>query len=100
MNKHLEVHSIHVDTSMDADDLGQRIVTCIEQCSASYDVINLIKVKVGKSIRAYELEQVITPIRNAFDELKLTNYVFVPIIKGVIEDITVDYVKVIEDENN
>lgn len=100
MNKRLEVHSVHVNTNMDADDLGHRIVSCVEQCSASSDVVNLIKVKVGEPIKAYELEKILSPIKNAFDELELANCVFVPIIKGVIEDVTVDYIKVIEDETN
>ena len=88
MNKRLEVHSVHVNTNMDAEDFGNRLVTCIENCSNSTDVVNLIKVKVGELVRPYEVEKLLTPIKNAFKEQELTNCVFVPIIKGIIEDET------------
>ena len=100
MNKRVEVTGLQIDTNMDADDFGHRIVTCIKNCSTSTNVVNLIKVKVGDSVRAYELKKLLTPVIDAFKEQELTNCVFVPIIKGFIEDVTVDYIKVIDDETN
>ena len=100
MSKRVEVKGLNIDTNMNADDFNHHIVTCIKNCSNSVNVVNLIKVKVGESCKAYDLEKLLTLINDAFKEQGLTNCVFVPIKKGFIEDITVDYVKVFDDETN
>ena len=81
-------HSEHID----ADDYGQRLVDCFKQIDSS--VINIIKIKLGDSVSPDKIEKVVKGIRSDLKEMGATHCIFVPLIDGFIEDITIDHVEV------
>lgn len=100
MNKRLEAVNIQIDSNMDADDYGQRVVECVRKCNPDQNVVNLIKIKVG-DVTAEQIGRFIPDLRDMIKECGVTNCVFVPIGKRVgVKDITIDYIKVVDDEPN
>lgn len=94
-NKKLNPVDIKIDSCMDADDLGQRLVDCVRSIDADYNVVNLIKVHVGEDLMASDLPKLIKKlVSDPLQELGATNCVFVPIKPGVIENVTVDHIEV------
>ena len=89
-----------IDSNMDADDYGHRIIDCINNCNSEPGFINLVKIDVGQSRISWEnLDKLIKGIKNMFNECGATNCVFIPVGENsIIKDITIDYIKVINDE--
>ena len=99
MKKILNPVGINIEASVDADDLGQRLVDCVKQCSSNADVVNLIKIKVGDNMRPDSINNILThSICEPLKEMGVQNCIFVPLKTGYIEDITVDYIEVIKDD--
>lgn len=97
MNKRLEPVNITIESDMDADDLGHRIVDCVKDCHTESNVINLIKVHVGNM----KCEQFTNAVQFISEHLKhqgLDNCIFVPIGGSGIKDISIDYIKIVEEE--
>lgn len=93
--KYLKPVGIELDTCLDADDLGQRLVDCIRQIDANANVVNLIKIHVGKHLTKEMFPTVIEEnIIKPLNEMGATNCIFVPLLEGFIEDITVDHIEV------
>ena len=98
MKKILNPVGINIETSMDADDLGQRLVDCVRQCSSDANVVNLIKIKVGDNMRLDSIHDALRDIIcEPLKEMGVSNCIFVPLKEGFIEDITIDYIEVVED---
>ena len=99
MNKRLEPVNITIDSNMDADDLGHRIVNCVRDCHTESNVVNLIKIDVGNM----KVEQFMNAIQFISDHLKhqgVDNCIFVPICadgNNGIKDISIDYIKIVEE---
>ncbi len=91
-----------VDSSMDADDYGHRITECIQQLNSDISIVNLVKIDFGNSrIPCEELTHFLKNLKDMFESLNVKNCVFVPIGERCgIKDITVDYIKVIDDDVN
>ena len=99
MKKILNPVGINIESSMDADDLGQRLVDCVRQCSSDANVVNLIKIKVGYNMRLDSIHDALRHIIcEPLKEMGVSNCIFVPLKEGFIEDITIDYIKVVEDD--
>ena len=96
--KKLKPINIQIDDCMDADDYGHRLTECIEQMSENTNVVNLVKVRVGDNIRLENLMHILQNIAEDIREIGAKNCVFVPLKKGFIEDVTVEYIEVINDE--
>ena len=97
--KKLNPVDIKIDASMDADDLGQRIVECFRAVSSDSDVVNLVKIHIGEKMSLQEFQKtipsmLIKPLRR----MGAKNCIFVPIRKDYIEDITIDHIEVIDNE--
>ena len=91
---------LDIDTeSIDADDYGHRLTECISQVIDSEKVVNLVKIKLGERVSKEKLQNILLPIQRDLQEMGATNCVYVPIIKGYIEDIAVDHVEVKYDTN-
>jgi hypothetical protein len=89
---------IDVDSDMDADDYGHRLTECIEQMSENTNVVNLVKVRLGDRISVEHFMRIIQNVAKDIQEMGAKNCVYVPLKKGWIEDITVDYIGVVNDD--
>ena len=98
--KKLEPVNIHVETCMDADDLGHRLTECIQGMSNDSSVVNLVKIHAGDSTSLSELVRQCEYISDQLRRMGATNCVFVPLREGYIEDVTVDYIKVVDDDTH
>lgn len=96
--KKLKPVNIQLDDCMDADDYGQRLTECIEQMSENTDVVNLVKVRIGDNITSETFMHILKNIAKDIREMGAKNCVYVPLKKGLIEDITIEYIKVVDDE--
>lgn len=98
--KRLEPVNLKIDTDLDADDFGQRIVDCVRNCNPDLNIVNIVKIDVGDArIPRENFAHFVKSIRDMFIEVGAKNCVFIPIGNSVgIKDITIDYVKVVEDE--
>lgn len=96
--KKLKPVNIQIDDCMDADDYGHRLTECIEQMSENTNVVNLVKVRVGDNVTSETLMKILQNVANDIREMGAKNCIYVPLKKGLIEDITVEYIKVVDDE--
>ena len=98
--KRLEPVNLKIDTDLDADDFGQRIVDCVRNCNPDLNIVNIVKIDVGDArIPKEDFSHFIKNIRDMFVEVGAKNCVFIPIGNSVgVKDITIDYIKVVEDE--
>lgn len=96
--KKLKPVNIQLDDCMDADDYGHRLTECIEQMSENTNVVNLVKVRIGDNISAEHFMHIIKTVAEDIREMGAKNCVYVPLKKGLIEDITIEYIEVINDE--
>lgn len=98
--KRLEPVNLKIDTDLDADDFGQRIVDCVRNCNPDLNIVNIVKIDVGDArIPKEDFAHFVKSIRDMFIEVGAKNCVFIPIGNSVgIKDITIDYVRVVEDE--
>lgn len=97
--KRLEPVNLKIDTNLDADDFGQRIVDCVRNCNPDLNVVNIIKIEVGDTrISKEAFAYFIKDIRDMFIEVGAKNCVFIPIGNSVgVKDITIDYIRVVQD---
>ena len=87
--------------SIDADDYGHRLVECVRSMNTNNDVINLVKIHIGDMLNINNFNHVIpNMIVKPLREMGANNCVFVPIVKGYIEDITIDYIEVKHESDN
>ncbi len=96
--KKLKPVNIQLDDCMDADDYGHRLTECIEQMSENTNVVNLVKVRVGDNISAEQFHRILKNVAEDIREMGAKNCVYVPLKKGLIEDITIEYIEVVNDE--
>ena len=96
--KKLKPVNIQIDDCMDADDYGHRLTECIEQMSENTNVVNLVKVRIGDNITVEQFNQVMRGVAEDIKEMGAKNCIYVPLKKGLIEDITVEYIEVVNDE--
>ena len=97
--KRLKPVNIQIDDCMDADDYGHRLTECIEQMSENTNVINLIKVRIGDNISSVEqFNYILKNVARDIGEMGAKNCIYVPLKKGFIEDITIEYIEVVNDE--
>lgn len=96
--KKLKPVNIQIDNCMDADDYGHRLTECIEQMSENTNVVNLVKVHIGDNIHVDKFMYVLENVARDIKSIGAKNCIFVPLKKGLIEDITVEYIKVVNDE--
>ena len=96
--KKLKPVNIHLDKCMDADDYGHRLTECIEQMSENTNVVNLVKVRVGDNITMETFSRILKNIAEDIREMGAKNCVYVPLKKGLIEDITIEYIEVVNDK--
>ena len=96
--KKLKPVNIKLDDCMDADDYGHRLTECIEEMSENTNVVNLVKVRVGDNISVEQFHQILKNVAEDIREMGAKNCVYVPLKKGLIEDITIEYIEVVDDE--
>lgn len=94
--------NLTVNTSMDADAVGHRLTECIEEVDTSSNVINLIKVKVEEKNRpSIEIMgAILKSLNNLIKSMGVTNFITIPVGWDGIEDVSIDYLKVVDDESN
>lgn len=96
--KKLKPVNIQIDDCMDADDYGHRLTKCVEQMSENTNVVNLVKIRVGDNIKVDKFMHILKGVARDIESIGAKNCVYVPLKKGLIEDITVEYIKVVNDE--
>ena len=96
--KKLKPVNIQLDDCMDADDYGHRLTECIEQMSENTNVVNLVKVRIGDNITAEQFMHILKNVAKDIKDMGGKNCVYVPLKKGLIEDITIEYIEVVNDE--
>lgn len=96
--KKLKPVNIQIDDCMDADDYGHRLTECIEQMSENTDVVNLVKVRIGDNISVDKFMYILENVARDIKRMGAKNCLYVPLKKGLIEDITIEYIKVVNDE--
>ena len=96
--KKLKPVSIQIDDCMDADDYRHTLTECIEQMSENTNVVNLVKLRIGDNISVEIVDKVLKRIAKDIIKLGGKNCIYVPLKHGFIEDITVDYIEVVNDE--
>ena len=97
MKKRLEPVNITIDSNIDADDLGHRIVDCVRHCHTESNVVNLIKIDVG-DMKVEQLTNAIEFISKHLKHQGVDNCIFVPITDNGIRDISIEYIKIVEEE--
>ena len=96
--KKLKPVNIEIDDCMDADDYGHRLTECIEQLSENTNVVNLVKVRLGDNISVEQFSYILKSVEKNIREMGAKNCIYVPLKKGLIEDITVEYIEVVNNE--
>ena len=74
--------------------MGHRLVECVNELSNGPNVVNLIKLKIGDRVHPCDMSKIVRPIQKDLKQMGATNCIFVPIIKGYIEDVTVEQIEV------
>lgn len=98
--KKLKPVNVHIDDCLDESDYRNRLTECIEQLPENTNVINLVKVRVGDNISAEKFHQVLKNVAKDIRTMGVKNCIYVPLKKGLIEDITIEYIEVVNDEVN
>ena len=98
--KKLNPVNINIEADLDADDLGQRLVDCVNTMDANHNVVNLVKVHIG-DIPAYDVSEILKKvIADPLTDMGITNFIVVPLKRGLIDDITIDYIEVRNNESD
>ena len=90
MNNKIELINFCVDSNIeniDADDLGSRFVDLVSKINA--DTLYLLKVRISESQIS-----ILKSLANMFRERDINNIVIVPIAENWIEDITLEEVRI------
>lgn len=98
--KKLKPVNIKLDDCMDADVYGHVLTECIEQMSENTDVVNLVKVRIGDNISSEHFMRILKRVAEDIREIGAKNCVYVPLKKGLIEDITIDHIEVVTDDTD
>ena len=96
--KKLKPVNMQIDDCMDADDYGHRLTECIEQMSENTNVVNLVKVRLGDNISVEQFSYILKSVAKNIEEMGAKNCIYVPLKKGLIEDITIEYIEVVNNE--
>lgn len=96
--KKLKPVNIQLDDCINKDAYKHRLTECIEQMSKNANVVNLVKVHVGDNIPFEKFSHVLENVAKDIGKMGAKNCVYVPLKKGLIEDITVEYIEVVNDE--
>lgn len=99
--KQINLVNIKIDSCIDADDYRHRLTECIEQVSENADIVNLVKIHIGDNTSVEKFHYLVEYIAKDLREMGAKNCIFVPIKKGIIEDITIDEIEVkhVTDDN-
>ena len=101
MNNTINLINMSIDTNLDADDLGQRLVECARAASTDTDVVNFIKIHMGQGSTPTQVSNIIyKSIIEPLKSMNVANCVFIPLIPGYIEDVTVDCIEVVRHDPN
>ena len=95
--RRLEPVNLKLDSNMDADDYGQRLVDCVRAMNTDKNVINLVKIKVDENMKATHFAAFMEEVAKSLKQMGADNCVYVPVGMLGIKDITVDYIKVVEE---
>lgn len=100
--KYMKPVDIQLDTNMDADDLGQRIVDCVRSCNTDLNFINLVKVDFGDAhVPCDTLSRSMMDLNRMLKERGASNCVLVPIgEKLLIKNITIDHIEVVTNDTD
>lgn len=100
--KYMNPVDIQLDTNMDADDLGQRVVDCVRSCNTDLNFINLVKVDFGDThVPCDTLSSSMMELNRMLKECGASNCVLVPIgEKLLIKNITIDHIEVVTNDTD
>lgn len=100
--KYIKPVDIQIDTNMDADDLGQRIVDCVRSCNTDLNFLNVVKVDFGDDHVPYDtLSRTMMNLNQMLKECGASNCMLVPIgEKLLIKNITIDHIEVVTDDTD
>ena len=96
--KKLKPINIDLDGCIDADKYRHRLTECIEHMPENTNVVNLVKVHIGDNMSLEKFNKVLQSIANDLRKMRVDNCIYVPLKKGLIEDVTVDYIQVVDNE--
>ena len=96
--KKLKPVNIQLDNCIDTLDYKQKVTECIEQMSENTNVVNLVKVRVGDNTSVEQFYRVLQSVAEDIRKMGVKNCVYVPLKKGLIEDITIEYIEVVDNE--
>ena len=94
MNNKVELINFCVDSNIeniDADDLGSRFVDLVSKINA--DTLYLLKVRISEP-QIPRSVAILKSLANMFRERDINNIVIVPIAENWIEDITIEEVRI------
>lgn len=98
MLKKLKPINIDLDGCIDADNYRHILTECIEQMPENTNVVNLVKVHVGDNIPSEHFMHILKNVAKDIKRMGVKNCIYVPLKKGLIEDITVEYIEVVDSE--
>lgn len=90
--------NLEVESDIDCDDLGSRVVSVIDKMSLNSNVVNLVKVHIDNKTRVREFSDFCSNLVSHFNRVGIKNVIVVPVGVCGVTDITIDYIKVVEDE--
>ena len=79
-----------------------KIIECVKHLHPNESIINLVKIDFGDAHLHWDaFSQLMSNIKDTFQAAGATNCLFIPIGNKVgIKDISIDYVKIVEDNSN
>lgn len=93
---YLKPINLIIESNMDADDYGQRIVECIKQLDPNSDVVNIVKINVQDQSWS-KTAVIMQELKNHIDKITSNNnIIYVPVGLG-INDIQIDHIKVVSE---
>jgi hypothetical protein len=96
--KKLKPIDIDLDGCIDADNYRHRLTECIEHLQENTNVVNLVKIRVGDNMSLEKFSHVVQSVAEEVRKMHANNCIYVPLKKGFIEDVTIDYIEVVDDE--
>lgn len=96
--KKLKPVNIDLDGCIDTDSYKNRLTECIEHLSENTNVVNLVKVHLGDNMSVEKFSSVLQSIAKDLRKMHVNNCIYVPLKKGLIEDVTIEYIEVVDSE--
>ena len=93
--KKLKPINIDLDGCIDVDNYRHRLTECIEQIPENTDVVNLVKIHVGDNMSLEKFSHLVQSVAEDVRKMHVNNCIYVPLKKGFIEDVTIDYIEVV-----